>query len=315
MSVLFLPLASMLAACAMEPEMDVATTEEAGVSLNGVSLNGVSLNGVSLNGVSLNGVSLNGVSLNGVSLNGITLTASSFSGLNSSGQRIAGSQFVGTQWTGQLSSGSTIQMRIDSMTQGFGSNADVSMYGVSYLSGSTWSRLCGSDATTAAPILAIPVSGVWNYQKGVPGGGGFTADATRFTFGCRGTAIAKCVEMGYKPWKAASVAGGNLTNHHVSCTRLLRADYCGDGNTYTVNGTQVDIYDGLGIQTDTVVWPFEAEWTPSGARCMAPGTPTRVQLKLGLSVPACFAPRLSLSCGALSDFQTGTLLMSETGLI
>jgi hypothetical protein len=298
----------MFAACAGDP-LDVGTTQEAGVSLNGVSLNGVSLNGVSLNGVSLNGVSLNGVSLNGVSLNGVSLNGSSFTGTKA-GQPINGVQFVGTTWSGQLANGATLSMRVDSATLGTGANTDVWMYGVSYQSSGAWTRLCGSDAA-GAPILAIPVKGVWSYQTGVPGGGAFTADATRFTFGCRGTAIAKCVEMGYKPWKAANVPGGNLSNHMVTCTRLLRADYCGDGTTYTQNGMLVDIYDALGVQTDTETWKVEAEWTPAGARCLLKGMDTRIQLKMK-KVVACYDAKKSDTCGALADFQTGTLLVSET---
>ena len=36
------------------------------------------------------------------------------------------------------------------------------------------------------------------------------------------------------------------------------------GGVYTVDGTQVNVYDGLGIQADTMGWKFEAEWTPNG---------------------------------------------------
>ena len=47
--------------------------------------------------------------------------------------------------------------------------------------------------------------------------------------------------------------------------RMIRADYCGDGTSWTVNGRTIDLYDGLGINVDTSAWTFEAEWTPSGA--------------------------------------------------
>jgi hypothetical protein len=294
----------LFAACAADPDQEeVGFVQQEGVSLNGVSLNGVSLNGVSLNGVSLNGVSLNGVSLNGVSLNGTVL------GGTSGGTFKSGSQLVGSTWSGVLSNGTTLSMRMNSATTGTGANTDVYMYGISYLSSGVWTLLCGKDANSV-PILAIPVKGTFNYATGVTGGGSFTNDATKFTFGCRGTAIAKCVEMGYKPWKSAATATGNLTNHHVACTRLLRADYCGDGTPYTVNGTQVNIYDSLGIEADTMGWAFEAEWTPTGARCVAPGTPTRVQNVLQKS-PPCLSAKIAQTCGQLSDFNAGALIMSE----
>jgi hypothetical protein len=182
------------------------------------------------------------------------------------------------------------------------------MYGVSYQTSGTWTRLCGSDANSQ-PILAIPVTGMWNYQTGVTGGGSYTADSTRFTMGCRGTAIAKCVEMGYKPWK--TVSGVNLQNHMVACTRMLRADYCGNGTSYTANGKQVDLYDNLGVQSDTQGWDFEAEWTTSGARCLAYGLDTRVQSSAKQTV-ACYNAKKSSTCGWRTNFVTGTLLMSET---
>ena len=270
----------------------IGSIEQAGVSLNGVSLNGVSLNGVSLNGVSLNGVSLNGVSLNGTVLAGVT----------AGGQTVSGTDLVGSQWVGQLSDGSTITLRIDGVTAGSGANADVLSYDVAYQTSAGWSALCGGNA-------AIPVSGLFDYRSGVPGGGGFTASSASFTFGCRGAAIAKCVELGYKPW--LTIAGVGLGNHMVACTRLLRADFCGDGATYTVDGTEVDLYDGLGVQSDTQSWNAEAEWTQDGARCVAPGTPSRVQQKVH-RVPPCFAHDIDHRCAAPPAFATGTLLASET---
>jgi hypothetical protein len=299
----------LFAACAADPDQEeVGFVQQEGVSLNGVSLNGVSLNGVSLNGVSLNGVSLNGVSLNGVSLNGVSLNGSVLGGTMGGGGFKSGSQLVGSSWTGVLSNGTTLSMRMDSVTAGTGANTDVYMYGISYQSAGVWTLLCGKDANSV-PILAIPITGTFNYAVGVTGGGSFTNDATKFTFGCRGTAIAKCVEMGYKPWKSAATATGNLTNHHVACTRLLRADFCGNGTTYTVNGTQVNIYDSLGIQADTMGWAFEAEWTPNGHRCAAKGVKYRVKVKSGKDAPCI---QETDTCGQLADFNAGALIMSET---
>ena len=305
-------LIALLSGCAFgDPDDDeMESLKQAATSLNGVSLNGVSLNGVSLNGVSLNGVSLNGVSLNGVSLNGVTLNASKISAKNPAGQTITGAALVGSTFSGTLSNGTTMNLRVDSVTQGTGVNADMWLYGVSYENAGTWARLCGSDTSTPSkPILATPVTGEWNYATGVTGGGSYTADPARFTFACRGTAIAKCVEMGYKQWKTAG--GVNLQNHMVACTRMLRADYCGNGTSYTANGKQVDLYDNLGVQIDTQGWNIEAEWTASGARCVAYGLDTRLHASAKYTV-ACYNAKKSYSCGSRSNFGSGTLIMSET---
>lgn len=51
---------------------------------------------------------------------------------------------------------------------------------------------------------------------------------------------------------------------------MMRADYCGSGKSYTVNGTLIDIYDYLNppIQVPETDWDIEARWTPTGAICL-----------------------------------------------
>jgi hypothetical protein len=117
-------------------------------------------------------------------------------------------------------------------------------------------------------VTAIPVQGRWSYAEGAPGGGAKIADSNAFTFGCCGAAIAKCVEAGYKPWKLKPNGSGTLENHHQACTRLLRADYCGDGTAWTVDGRPINLYDFIGIQSDTETWTWEAVWTVGGAMCL-----------------------------------------------
>ena len=269
----------------------------------GKSVNGKSLNGKSLNGKSLNGTSLSGVTISGTSVTNVTLAATVFSGTKS-GSSISGSAFVGSQWKGTLSDGSQITVRIDSRSALAAPNTDVYGYGVSYLSGTSWLPLCETAGT-----LAIPLNGTWNYGEGVSGGGSWTASSTSFTFACRGAAIAKCVELGYKPWK--TVSGTLLQNHHIACTRLLRADYCGDGRSWTIDGTLVNLYDGKGVQTDTDAWTAEADWTVSGARYISTSADTRFKQFYG-APPSCFTSRISpTNVGKTANFSTGTLLISE----
>ncbi|HTE50867.1 MAG TPA: ADYC domain-containing protein [Kofleriaceae bacterium] len=278
-------------------DASLAVISPNGMSLNGMSLNGMSLNGMSLNGMSLNGMSLNGMSLNGMSLNGMSLNGTLLGGTKSTGGTISGAGLVGTKMNGTLSSGGTLVLRIDSATTLAAPNTDVWAYGVSYaLSGGAWAPLCGSSS-----VLAVPVSGTFNYGSGVVGGGSWTASATAFTFGCRGTAIAKCVEFGYKPWK--TVAGVLLRNHHVACTRMIRADYCGDGKSWTVDGTLINLYDALGIQLDAAAYKVDAEWLPTGARCIDKLRDFQV------GKPTCEATKKSLpTCGT---FANGALLVDE----
>ena len=280
-----------------------ALDDAPGLDAQSQNINGKSLNGKSLNGKSLNGTKLANPTLSGVALTNVTLTATVFSGKKGT-TSISGSAFVGSVWQGTLSDGTTTSVRIDSRTALAAPNTDVYAYGVSFLSGTSWLPMCG-EATT----LSIPLAGTWNYAEGVVGGGSWTASSTSFTFACRGAAIAKCVELGYKPWK--TVGGTLLQNHQVACTRLLRADYCGDGKSWTVDGTLVNLYDGKGVQADTEAWSAEADWTTTGARYISTKADTRFKQVYG-STPACFTSKLAPNLvGLTTNFSTGTLLISE----
>jgi len=289
--------------------MSLNGTQLNGMSLNGMSLNGMSLNGMSLNGMSLNGMSLNGMSLNGMSLNGMSLNGTWLSGtLN--GTRISGARLVGTTLNGLLSNGGTVQLRIDAVsTDPTPNNQDVTLYAVSVRSSSAnghnvqWLPLCGTNSA-GAPILATAMAGTWNYGVGI-GGGSHSDDPNTFTFACAGAGIYKCAEeLGYKPWLG-------LADHHQACTRMLRADYCGDGAPHTIDGTPIDVYDAIGLQSKDPSFngTIEAEWDENGARCMS--HPRYDYLGY---VPICILWLHTSSCGNTSHFNDGTLLMDDSRL-
>src|SRR5689334_23332192 len=112
--------------CQPEDEL-VATTSRAISTTNGADLNGADLNGADLNGADLNGADMNGADLNGFTLNGTYL-----SGTTATGTTLTGSGLVGVTFNGVTVSGQSVRLRIDSFTQGTGSNADVYYYGLSW---------------------------------------------------------------------------------------------------------------------------------------------------------------------------------------
>src|SRR5439155_16523372 len=95
-----------------------------------------------------------------------------------------------------------------------------------------------------------------------------------------------------------------------ACVRMIRADYCGSGESWTVNGRTLDIFDGVGVQDPSnPEWQFEAEWSPTGARCV---TSTRIDWTQRGSA-SCIAD-LNLAtpgCGDAAHFANGTLLMER----
>jgi hypothetical protein len=192
-----------------------------------------------------------------------------------------------------------VTVRLDSATPLTGSNADVWAYGVSYLSGSTWLPMCGTAG--GVPVLAIPLGGTWNNGSGVFGGGAWSSSSASFTLACRGAALAKCVELGYKPWVTRN--GTLLRNHHQACTRAIRADYCGNGRSYTADGTVINIYDAIGLQADATAWPLDAAWTASGAQCLH----TTRAWSTRQTVPSCLLLK-TVTCGVLGG---GALITTE----
>jgi hypothetical protein len=132
------------------------------------------------------------------------------------------------------------------------------------------------------------VAGRWDAKAN------YVPDPATVTYSCMDGVIAKCVNWGYAPW---------LTDDdmHGACTRLARADYCGDGTPWTLDGTLIHVFDRLGIQPEGTGgdMSFEAAWGPSGAVCVAR---TRYEIhnaKGRTLLPACFA---SLpKCGSLDE--------------
>lgn len=92
------------------------------------------------------------------------------------------------------------------------------------------------------------------------------------TISCASGAVVKCSRWGYPVW-AKGPMGEDLAPLHAACVRMVRADYCGDSEAHTKDGTSIDNYDDLGIQkrgaADDASYVFEAGWTPQGAVCVA----------------------------------------------
>jgi hypothetical protein len=107
-------------------------------------------------------------------------------------------------------------------------------------------------------------------------------------------AIGKCVRAGYKPWKMMP-DGRPGRDYHQACTRLIRADYCGDGISHTRDGVRIEIIDRIGqAEEPGSDLAFEAGWTPQGASCVARA---RLGGSLGLVAAQCPA-RLAGRLGA-----------------
>jgi hypothetical protein len=165
------------------------------------------------------------------------------------------------------------------------------------VNGGPWDKLC-RDAN-GNPTTALMLADVWaaDGTKVSP------RPANAITFACRGAALAKCVEFGYRPW--ATKNGVALADYHQACTRMVRADYCGDGVAHTTSGTMIHVLDQIGIQNQAVGanYTVEAEWGPNGATCLNPGN-----TRLAGQPPIVCANRTIPTCG--TSFASGGLIQS-----
>ena len=280
--------------------------------LAGRDLNGTALNGKVLGGHTVASVAYDNVKNNGVTMQSVWLEESTLIGTDGHGKQVQGNKFVGAVFTATLDDGDLLEVRVDAMEPGTQKwDRDIMRYSISFETDAGREPLCGM-ADNNTPIRAIAVEGRWDLRQGVAGGGSHIDDAWAFTFACEDHAIAECVNMGYKPWQQAKVCTKGqgcmhttLAALHQACTRMLRADYCGDGLSHTIDGTPINAFDVFGIRTDSDGWLPEAEWGPEGARCLVrdriPTAPA----------PACLDSLHSASCGTPSHLNGSSLLISE----
>jgi len=279
--------------------------------LAGRDLNGVSYNGDVLDGRLVTGVSLVGVTLQGQPLASVRLEETRFVGVKANGRAVHYNQFVGAEFFATLDDGSTLVLNIDAVERGHGAGGRyTTYYEVSYETADSFEPLCGVD-DDGYPILAIPLEGRWDLTEGTFAGGSKIEDSSSFTFACGGYALAKCAEAGYRPWETVRVCAFgkgcrnvSLAPYHQACTRMIRADFCGDGTSYTADGTEISYFDALGIRYDSENWNLEAEWDEDGALCA-------VRDRIAGMNPSCADELEDDDCGDLDHFAEGTILITE----
>lgn len=107
-------------------------------------------------------------------------------------------------------------------------------------------------------------------------------------------AVIKCDSFGYAAHP----------EHHAACVRMVRADYCGDGTSWTRDGVPINLYDNLGINTDDALWTVDAAWSPAGALCIGE---THRDYQPG--EPECLEELLDSGCGL--GFAPDALIINE----
>lgn len=177
------------------------------------------------------------------------------------GRRVTGRALVGAIVVGSDPASVEDAFRIDAVGVD-PDDAEIVLYTLSSRNPRTgaWRPHCVPDARGVAGAFFL--SGSWDDS-------GTHRRDDRFSVTCTSGAIGKCVRYGYKPWKTAA-DGRSMWDYHQACTRLVRADYCGNGLTHTREGVQIEILSRFAPEEEpgTDLVP-EAAWDAGGATCVA----------------------------------------------
>jgi hypothetical protein len=255
-----------LAACTeLEPPSGTDVLDRAAIARVPLVEEGV-LNSIHMNGAIVNGAVPNALIGNGsAQRRAQEIVAVDLGGHALEGTRIEGAP---AEIAALLASGERVTLAIVGSTIESAGGGEIVYYDVA---GSDGSRVCDGKG------LFVP--GVWD-ESGARHDelGGY-----RFTYACMTGVIAKCVAWGYAPARVGA-------DVHQACTRMARADYCGDGQPHTKNGTLIDVFDEVGVHAPAAELGmiFEAAWGPDGAVCVNHARYVDRVLSMGVVRPWCW---------------------------
>jgi len=263
----------------VDVEEETSSTEQAGSNLQGSNLQGSNLQGSNLQGMTLQGFRIDGATLGGAPLSNLRVERGEVIA-ERSGVTLRGAALAGTQLQGQAKSTvdsavtKTVQYRIAAVASE-DPKYDPTQTGSTFLytleqwvdGSGVWKPACPADQDGRR--VAIPLTATWDER------GDRIASNELFTFGCTTGVLAKCYRWGYRPWLTGY--GADMVEMHWTCTRMARADYCGNGVPNTRDGTLINVWDNLPapgpIQRHGLLPPlgmlFEAGWGPHGAVCLS----------------------------------------------
>lgn len=146
--------------------------------------------------------------------------------------------------------------------------------------------LFGLKSVCTESLLGVLIS-----SATILGGERYDADAKTvapdqprwFNVACAGSAAAKMKLLGYGPQTSATTP-----EQRQATLKMITADYCGDGTSYTENGTEVDWANASGAVAPAwgaELGPLEALWTEHGALCLE--TPRIADTVTDCDLPTC----------------------------
>ncbi len=298
-----------LAGCSAELESDIG--QQPIMQLQGTALQGIVLQGAQLQDMAMVGFQLAGATLNGAALNNVRIEHGELVAVQNQ-VTLHGDALVNARLIAQVRNqaanpptSATVEYQITAV-EAEAAGYDPTNTGGTYLYTLTqnvdhtdsWQPACPVDSDGRR--AAIPLTATWDEH------GNRVESTTLFTFGCTTGAIAKCYRWGYRPWVTTY---GDLVATHWACTRLVRADYCGIGESHTHEGTMINVWDKQpspgpiqGHGTTPPLMVFEAGWNTGGAVCLSHARWLLGGLLISLSCPnRLIAPGLGILNATVCD--------------
>jgi hypothetical protein len=271
----------LLSGCQIDDELlSTSSVEQHGMEMQGMEMQGMEMQGMEMQGMEMQGFQLGGATIGGVDLDNVRVEKGEVVA-EQNGVTLRGTALNGAHFIAQAATNADppvvgyVEYRITAVTPE-SSSYDPTHTGNTYLytleqnvdGTDNWQPACGADYDDNH--VAIPTTGIWDAQ------GNRVESSTLFTFGCTTGVIAKCYRWGYRPW----VTGyGDMVSTHWTCTRLARADYCGNGISNTHDGTTINVWDRLPapgpiqkrgpLNLPPAGMMLEAGWNTGGAVCLS----------------------------------------------
>lgn len=260
-------------AAGCDPEMvDDADRGEISLRPGGTSNGGVWLNTSSIGSTAFQEFDLTGALHDGMRLMGVKLKGPNNTWIDATGGEVvdgnlrakvgktvyAGAQLVGSRWLLDIvddEGGVTpVEIWIASHTQ---VSPKESRYVFKTLDDNgAETFVCEADSAgqhTSIPMRDITVDAAT---------GDMSPRSKTVYLACTSGAIGKAIVWGYRPWER-SLAEFELA------TRMVRADYCLDGMSWTEPGIHLQVRDKYNINTFVqAADPTEVVWTTAGAACV-----------------------------------------------
>jgi len=131
---------------------------------------------------------------------------------------------------------------------------DNSLVLVEIFENNEWSKYCVNNQKESTGYL---LEGIWNVGKSQ-----FQFIPNKKMIVCQSSAMGKCISWGHGPKTSV--------RRYNACIKMVRADYCGNGISFTIPGQKIfyEYFYNAFQDNNQEKFPIEAIWTEQGATCI-----------------------------------------------